>query len=489
MNSVQKKRLAVVLVFLLIAIWWTGQRVRGHLTYVEELEKFRTLQLQEWITTQRGMAYSLDRAIAEALVASEVHLLREAMAQASQEAYRGREAIWGNPPHQGIGRVFGRWDLHRPYEQIGSYLYFLAREEREGLLTPVEVENIEIIREFTAVMLSGFNELLGRVRYTEKDRDGYSTIRYPRWQQIEQDHHIPRIVDELAMKVSMLETVGTHDQSYQAFLALTRTVHEEERAGLAFSGEEELDDEDRLRRAKEFLSTFFQGEVTDEFTARQQRTSVPTSSERSATSPIVSSGYGSDRDVGEYTFFTLMDSETQWKYSIAVTEVGGHIMHLELQERAEDVGSQDELKQWATKIRETWAADEGIHLTLQEEHDEEDSHFLQSWVMKKDGITYLNHRVDLTLRWVGRPALELKASRYFHAYGSPIEDLRPHITATEAINTLSPHLQATGDPLLQAAGNRLLYAIPVTGVEGVDKIYVDAISGQFERMLYRFPQR
>ena len=487
--GVSKRRVAFALIILVAVLWWTGNRVRDHFSYLAALEEHRTHHFQDWITTQRGKAYQTDRHMAEILTSADKDVLNQALARAGDQAYSAREALWRNAPHMELSRVLSRWDLHRNYENIASYLHFLAQQDREDLLTAVELQNINLIREYAAVMVRGFNDLWGRVRYTVEDSEGRSTIRYFRWHQIRDDLRIPRIADDMAYELGLLDMVGRSDSAYQNHLAQIRYSPEDREEGLAHSGQEKLDKEARLQRAEEFLATFFVGEVTDEFAIRQdERSQFARSVE--VEGPTVVSGSGQDRAVGEYTFFSLMDSETHWRYEVGVTEVGGQIMRLELRERPSDIGTKEELMELAQRILDEWATFTGITLTLIEDHQDQDRHTHQVWAMTEDGITYVDHSVYLVVRHDARytTSLELDASRYFHRYGSQVEDLRPQITPEEAMASLSPNLEATEEPVLQGGGSTLVYRIPVAGVDGVRTIVINAVSGDFMHMEYVFPR-
>jgi hypothetical protein len=75
------------------------------------------------------------------------------------------------------------------------------------------------------------------------------------------------------------------------------------------------------------------------------------------------------------------------------------------------------------------------------------------------------------------------ASEYFHDYNK-IFPLHPKLTAEQAGAALSPNLRATGFPKLIIHRGKLVYEIPVTGVEGVTHAYINALTGSTENIAY-----
>ncbi|MEW6522607.1 MAG: hypothetical protein AB1445_03370 [Bacillota bacterium] len=84
--------------------------------------------------------------------------------------------------------------------------------------------------------------------------------------------------------------------------------------------------------------------------------------------------------------------------------------------------------------------------------------------------------------------ISLDAGRYFVFYRSLV-DHSPQLTAEEATAFLSPNLAPAGAPRLEVRGATLVYAIPVTGVDGVSAVYVSAVSGKLHTMDYHFSRQ
>jgi uncharacterized membrane protein YkoI len=61
---------------------------------------------------------------------------------------------------------------------------------------------------------------------------------------------------------------------------------------------------------------------------------------------------------------------------------------------------------------------------------------------------------------------------------------QPRLTEEEALELLSPNLAVAGEPRLEVRGATLVYAIPVTGVDRVRTVYIDAVTGAYQGMDY-----
>ncbi|MEW6522609.1 MAG: hypothetical protein AB1445_03380 [Bacillota bacterium] len=66
-----RKRVVVMVLVVLVAAFWVGNRFREATAYMRDLEQFRVLEFRNWVSHQIAAAYSLDRAVAEVLVAAD----------------------------------------------------------------------------------------------------------------------------------------------------------------------------------------------------------------------------------------------------------------------------------------------------------------------------------------------------------------------------------------------------------------------------------
>ncbi|MEO2204825.1 PepSY domain-containing protein [Paenibacillus pabuli] len=77
------------------------------------------------------------------------------------------------------------------------------------------------------------------------------------------------------------------------------------------------------------------------------------------------------------------------------------------------------------------------------------------------------------------------ASNYFSHYNKTFP-IHPKLTAEQASAKLGPKVNASGKPKLEIHKDKLVYAFPVTGIEGVSHVYVNARTGAGEGIDYNF---
>jgi hypothetical protein len=286
------------------------------------------------------------------------------------------------------------------------------------------------------------------------------------------------LIVSLGHDVNLLPKVGENDPVYSASKAQRyQQLSRYDDYGLLYSGEKEHSETEMLARAIEFMQTFAAGDVVDPWTSEQV---INTGKTQSVTS---SSGYGSS--MGGYQGFRLGDSETKWNYDIGVTTVGGHINRIVIQEKSSKIGSREDLLQFAEHIISKWAEFEGVALETFRV-DEQGTSIHISYALVVDGIVHVDKLVAATIYLDNaHHAVSIEAGRYLMRYNAPVAG-EPAITPLEALALLTPSLTVIGEPRLELHFETLLYAIPVKGVERVNVIYVDALSGEYVRMEYDY---
>ncbi len=75
------------------------------------------------------------------------------------------------------------------------------------------------------------------------------------------------------------------------------------------------------------------------------------------------------------------------------------------------------------------------------------------------------------------------ASNYYSNYNKTFP-IHPKLTAEQASAKLGPKIKASGKPKLELHNDKLVYAFPVTGIEGVSHVYVNARTGAGEGIDY-----
>ena len=471
----KKSHKIVIAIALIGLVLLAGKMARDHGAYVRDLEDFRVRELHEWTVQQRGSAYSLDRAVAEILVAYDDDHLEAALEDALQRAHRAQENLWGGrAPTTGMLMAVDRGGFRHAYESASAYLHYLLEREVDGGLNAVEVQNLELIRSYASLFWDGFDELMSHIQYEETN-----FYRLHRWSRVRQDDQMVAVLNNLGQQLRLMDGVGADDRDYRAFIdGLRSDARPYQDYGVGNSGERAYSQEEMLEQAKSFARTIMRGEPE-----------VATAIERAVPSVgrtdhvVVSEGYCSS--IGDHATFGLQDSETGWSYDVSVTATGGHVFVVKVNESVSEIGSREATLELAETLLARWAEFEGVSLEEMLIFDREQGVRMAHAVVIDD-VLFPEQVVWTQIPLDGsHSAIEVNADRYFALYGHP-QVPEPGITAAEAISLLSPALAPAGEVRLEFRGNRLLYGIPVTGVDRVYKVYVNAVSGQYERMEYEY---
>ena len=360
-----KKYKSLVIVTLIALVALAVNVANNHINYVRNLEQFRGRQFEFWIRNQMVAATTLDRALAEALVASDAEGLKKALSNAHEQAYASREAIWGGyASPSDVSREIDKWGYHYAYAKAGEYLFYLAQREPTATLNETEVHNLVLTRTYTDTFYQAFEQMLELIQYQATLRGGYSTTRFYPWSKIEKSQATVAVLSAAGHKLNGLAEIGSDDVHFlsykeQRWANATKGYIPE---GLAYSDEQEYNDSQQLARAKEFMRTFVSGEVTSALFIPDTQT---------GTAKAWSTGGGSGSDVGSYTQFGLKDTLTGWNYHIGVTEIGGHINQIELRDRPATVGTSEKVRAVAEALVAKWAEFEGVTLELHQSTEAE----------------------------------------------------------------------------------------------------------------------
>ena len=476
----KKRYLVLGLLALIILGVFTGRVVKAHMDYVRELDEFRARELEIWVVTQRGVASSLDRVVAEVLV-SPPERLQSALGDALQQAYRAREANWRTNIPYSLYVANDRWGYRHVYQNIAAYFEYLVGNDTVHL-SVVEQENVKLVRAYADTLYDGFSALMPHIRYQTTTRSGQNTFRYYPWRTLIDNQDMVSILNTLGNEINLLPDVGSNDSGFRVSIAQRDQSWQPFRDyGLVYSGERVYSREEMLAQAIEYVETFAVGSVVDfmspEVRAASGRTSLS-----------YSSG-GSSSDIGNHTGFVVQDTETEWVYNISVTEVGGHINYVAVSEKSSNIGSMDDILQMADTLISQWAKFEGVLLEL-ERLDEAGDHITMTYAVMEEGVMHIDKIIQVTVPLPVFPdtsheAIHIDAGRYFWRYNAPVPG-KASLTPEEAVKLLSPTVTATSKPRLELHNERLVYAIPVTGVDRVTRIHIDAITGEYVRMEYDY---
>jgi hypothetical protein len=484
-NLVARKHIAIVVLVCAVAVIVAGRAALNFRDYVRDLEGFHQREMQDWVVAQRGAAYRLDMAVAEALVANDAQTLAKALTEASEAAYKGREAIWRTSLVSGVNAAVDRWGFRSAYESAGSYLYYLSSKDNRFPLAEVEVQNLELIRTYAEAFFTGFSEVLTHIVYEEEISPGMMAWKYRPWQKIIHDDTMVAKIDDFGSDYNLLPPIGDRDASYRAFLDARRVGVPDLQHGLAYSGEPIFDEEALAERTERFLKAIGAGDLSnaeapDPVTGR---TDVTEGGGRAI------NGFGEDRYIGEYLVYGVKDREAETTYEVEITHIGAHISRLEVRQW-QSGGSMDEAIATGQDVLTQWAAYEGVTLELTQTHlPVGDNYVYFVYAVVIEDVVANDQLITLEISLDSGQSLRisLDAFKYFTRYNYP-HNYSPELTGEEAVAALSPQLTAAGVPRMeiQRGTNTLVYAIPVKGVKWVDRVYINAVTGAYEGMEYDY---
>lgn len=468
-----KKALLLIMAFAALLASIAGRFAITGFQYIQELERFRAQHFESWIADQRGAAMELDEALAEVLVAS-LDRLEPSLKVALQKAYRGQEAVWRiGIPHEVYGAA-DRWNYWEKYQEMAAYLEYLLEGDLTLHLTLPERESLAVMRAYTDAFSEEFAALFPHVRYQVADRRGHNMQRYHPWYRIVRNPEIPSLVEGVGKTINMLPGIGAGDPQYM----LSRTGRYQplpvlDSYGLTHSGERRHSESEMLHTATAFLATFAVGDVVDPYTGKEVNMAE-------ADTVMASRGHGSS--MGSYMGFALKDSATGWTYDIGVTEIGGHIVHINLREKG-DIVSPDELVKMKETFISLWSEFEGVNLS-QISFGQNEETLSVSLAPLVDGIVYVDKQIGATVSFYrSKPGLRIDASRYFALYSIhvPSGDL---INPRQAVESLPEYVAVVGHPRLELHHDALFYVIPVQGVDKVDAVHINAHTGGYGGISY-----
>lgn len=467
------RRYLPILALILILLALGGMReLRNHLDYVRELEGFRRDQLSRWISEQRASAYRLDQALAEVLVAPDADSRGEALQRAQEVAYQGRETLWEPAPMGRLNQTLERWGYRKSYERAGDYLAYLGRQDSHGPLSPLEAENLELIRRHARLIHQAFTDLIPHIQSEELTPEGTRVIRKRPWARILADQSLLDVLDDAGKELNLLPPVGGEDSGYQEYLRGRREEWEPHQTLLDMA-QRILGPEETLSVARAFVRELTGNTVT----------SVEESSFTGGTSVT---GTGSHPDHESYTHILAVQVRG-WEYEVEVTRAGGHISQVVLRGH-QGVESLADLQKASMELLEGWGKTEDVNLEILNTQENSEAFGLAAAVVKNQVLCphlVIHLRASLEPRGF---QIALDAFSYLTGYFPPEEFLTPQLSPQEALDSIGSQLAALGEPRLQMRfGSHLVYAIPVTGVTGVDRVFIDAATGRHMGMEYRFP--
>jgi len=402
---------------------------------------------QYWANVQWMNVREFDYALAESLTASTLASRQAALQSAIEHA----DLILQLATSASATMNLRSWSAYEWFISDSSrYLAYLA-SEKGPLLNPDQLEQIQRMRLFARTALP----------YLEQMRvEGYHTS-------IADIQRISTAMEEALSKLDSISTRG--NKAFNDFL-YARNPYVPAKPGTVFEGEPLYSSSELAAKAEAFMGNFWNVEVGKQIV------------------PI--SGGGSPQ-LGEFIDFKLSDNGGEITSSyIATLSKSGHVFgvtrHSKIVEEA-DVKEPLGVDQ-AVALADAWMtrwSEERLTLVTREETDNT-IRLVYIPVREHVSIPLMQVEWQFDLRTGALKSYD--AYQYFYNYNRSFP-LHPKLTAEQASGKLGPNVKVVGTPTLEIHDGKLVYAFSVTGVEGVSRVFVNALNGAGEGIDYNlFPR-
>ncbi|MET3941689.1 hypothetical protein ABIC22_004501 [Paenibacillus sp. PvP094] len=399
---------------------------------------------QYWSHLQSIYLRDFDYALAESLAASTIADRQTALQSAIEHANVISEYVR-------IGSVTMNFQSSSSYESFITngrrYLAYPASEKGKSL-DPDQLEQIQRLRTFARTAQPYLEQM------RKKALDSSSS-------------DIQQISTEMDEALSGLDSVFTSgNKAYNEF-RYNQNPYIPLKPGPVFAGETTYTATELAAKAKIFM-----GEAWNKGVGKQI---------------VHMASGGSSPEFGEVMDFRLSDTDGKSTSSYTVTlSKSGHV----LQVRRKGSISKDaaveqnmDLKQFIA-VADTWMtrwSDERLTLTAKE--IKETSVYLV-YIPVREQISIPQMKVVWRFDRRTGALISFDASNYFSHYNKNFP-LHPKLTAEQASAKLGPYVNVSGKPKLKLHNDKLVYAFPVTGIEGVTHVYINARTGAGEGIDYK----
>ncbi|WP_127492098.1 hypothetical protein [Paenibacillus glycanilyticus] len=193
---------------------------------------------------------------------------------------------------------------------------------------------------------------------------------------------------------------------------------------------------------------------------------------------------GSSPDLGEVMDFTLSDANGKRTSPYIVTlSKSGHVIRVTRSDMQKEISQQTVDMKQAVALADEWMkrwSDD--HLTLITKEKSTTSIQLV-YIPVREQVPITQMKVVWKFDAQTGDLMNFDASNYFKDYNKSFP-LHPKLTAEQAAAAISPNLRVTGSPILEIHESKLVYKIPVSGVEGIALVYINSLTGGTENIAY-----
>lgn len=339
------------------------------------------------------------------------------------------------------------WPVYESFITNGSRYLAYPASEKEISLNPNQLEQIQRLRKFARTALPYFDLM--------REKGDRTTL-----------SDIERISAEMEEALSQLDSVYTYgNKAFNEFL-YNQNPYIPPKPGTVFAGETTYNATELAAKAKIFM-----GEAWNTGAGKQIVNMV--------------SG-GSSPQLGEFMDFKLSDTTGKPTSSyIATLSKSGHVLQVTRDGSISEEGVVEQsmdLKQ-AIAAADTWMArwsDERLAIVAKEIKD---TSIYLTYIPVRKQVSIPQMQVVWQFNRRTGALKSFDAYSYFYNYNKTFP-LHPKLTAEQASEKLSSKVTVSGKPKLEIHNSKLVYAFSVTGIEGVSRVYVNALTGADEGIDY-----
>lgn len=397
---------------------------------------------QYWAHVQWMNLRDFDYALAESLAAPTIADRQSALQSANEDAHLNQQL------HTSASATMNlpSWITYESFIVDSSRYLSYPASEKGPSLNPDQLVQIQRMRLFARTALP-YLEQMRAVGYHTSIAD------------------IQRISTAMEAALSKLDSISTRgNKAFNDFL-YARNPYVPAKPGTVFEGEPLYSSSELAAKAEAFMG--------DSWNEEAGKRIVPFSG-------------GGSPQFGEFMDFELSDNGGHKTSSyIATLSKSGHVLrvarHSKISEEADakqplDV---DQVVALADDWMTRWSEE---RLTLVTREQTETSIRLV-YVPVREHVSIPQMQVEWQFDRRTGALKNFDAYQYFYNYNQSFP-LQPKLTAEQASGKLGPNVNIVGTPTLEIHDGKLVYAFSATGVEGVSRVFVNALTGAGEGIDY-----
>lgn len=438
MNVLSKSIISLLCVTTLAGAYFSFTEHQSN----RQFEQQQQSNTQYWSHMQSIYLREFDYALAESLAASSITDRQLALQSAIENANYILQYVR-------IGSVtmnFQIWSFESFITDASRYLAYPA-SEKEISLNADQLEQIERLRKFAKTALP----YLEQMRHKAVD----SSI-----------SDVQQVSTEMEEALSQLDSVSTYgNKAFNEFL-YNQNPYIPPKPGTVFAGETTYKATELAAKAKIFM-----GEAWNKGAGKQI---------------VRMSSGGSSPQYGEVMDFILSDTHRKSTSPYTATlSKSGHVLQVTSNG---SISNEAALKQsmdfkQAVAVADNWMSRwSGEKMTLVAKKLNDTSIYL-TYIPVREHIPIPQMKVVWQFDSRTGALKSFDAYRYFSHYNKTFQ-LHPKLTMEQASMKLSSIVKVSGKPKLEIHNDKLVYAFPITGIEGVSRVYINARTGAGEGINY-----